>query len=233
MATLTLSAPMTKPMTLVSPTTWYKTREGLRTQMIKRWKDWGGYIKKFAKTSNIPEEVIFAFMMVESGGNPEAGGTSSATQGLMQFNKNYVSGSANSTLAKEYKEGRLSQVEKDVLKKYGFTFGTTGIPKAFTQADLIKPELNLLVGTIILGQFIDSSWGTDPDGTIRMDRIIARYNWGPAGFERNKLGTAPFNTVYNNIPAVTKVYIQKILGKNGALDIAINDKSYFPEVKEA
>ena len=52
MATLTLSAPMTKPMTLVSPTTWYKTREGLRTQMIKRWKDWGGYIKKFAKTSN-------------------------------------------------------------------------------------------------------------------------------------------------------------------------------------
>jgi hypothetical protein len=30
--------------------------------------------------------------------------------------------------------------------------------------------------------------------------------------------------VLANIPSTTKVYIQKMLGKNGALDIAINDK---------
>ena len=233
MATLTLSAPMTTPVSLVSPTYWYKTRDGLKTQMIKRWKEYGSYIKKFAKTSKVPEEIIFAFMMVESGGNSVAGGESSATQGLMQFNKNYVAGTPNSTLGKEYLQGRLSDVEKEILAKYGFKFDKSGNTKAFTQADLVKPELNLLVGSIILGQFIDSTWGTDPDGTIRMDRIIARYNWGPAGFERNKLGTASFNTVYNNIPSTTKAYIQKMLGKNGALDIAINDKASFPEPKDA
>jgi hypothetical protein len=120
MATLTLSAPMTTPMALVSPTSWYKTRDGLKTQMIKRWKEYGSYIKKFAKTSKVPEEIIFAFMMVESGGNSVAGGESSATQGLMQFNKNYVAGTPNSTLGKEYLQGRLSDVEKEILAKYGF-----------------------------------------------------------------------------------------------------------------
>jgi len=233
MATYYLSAPMVTPTALQSPTTWYKTREGLRNQMIKRWSEYGSYIKKFGKTSKVPEEIILSFMMVESGGNAEAGGTGSATQGLMQFNKNFVAGSPNSTLGKEYLQGRLNDTEKQILSKYGFNFDKNGNTRAFTQADLIKPELNLLIGSIILGQFIDSTWGTDSDGKIRMDRIIARYNWGVAGFERNKLSSADFNTVYNNIPATTKVYIQKMLGKNGALDIAINDKSYFPEVKEA
>ena len=56
-----------------------------------------------------------------------------------------------------------------------------------------------------------------------MDRIIALYNWGLGGFNRNQLDKKDLQGVLANVPVVTKAYIQKMLGKDGALDIAIND----------
>jgi len=226
MATLTITAPVVAPVVLTSPTTWYKTRDGLKAEMIKTWKNYGEYFKKYAETSKVPAEILFAFTQVESGGNATAGGSGSLTQGLMQWNRIYAGGTGNPdyVLTKEFNKGRLSQVEKDKLKSFGITFDAKGNTRAITQADLVKPELNILIGSIILGQYIDESWGTDADGKIRMDRIIAKYNWGIGGFKKNSLATKDLQGVLANIPAVTKTYVQKMLGKNGALDIAINDK---------
>jgi soluble lytic murein transglycosylase-like protein len=226
MATLTITAPVVAPVVLTSPTTWYSTREGLKKEMIKTWTNYGSYFKKFAETSKVPAEILLAFTQVESGGNATAGGSGSLTQGLMQWNRIYAGGTGNSdyVLTKEFNKGRLSQVEKDTLAKYNIKFDAKGNTRAITQADLVKPELNILVGSIILGQYIDETWGTDIDGKIRMDRIIAKYNWGIGGFKKNGLATKDLQGVLANIPAVTKTYIQKMLGKNGALDIAINDK---------
>lgn len=225
MATLNIVAPVVAPLTLTSPTTWYKTREGLKKQMEITWKNYGEFFKKYAKTSKVPAEVLLAFCQVESGGNATAGGSSSPTQGLMQWNRNFAGGTGNTdyTLTKEFLRGRISQEEKDALAKFNIKFDAKGNTRSITQADLVKPELNILIGSIILGQYIDEPWGTDPDGTIRMDRIIARYNWGSAGFRRNELNKKNLKDVMANIPAVTKAYIQKMLGKNGALDIAMND----------
>jgi len=221
MANLTLAVPEEG---LISPTSWYNTREGLKNQMMKVWDKYGNYFKTFAETSKVPAEVLFAFTMIESGGNPLAGGSSSPTQGLMQWNRNYVAGTGNPdfTLTKEFNQGRLSQVEKDVLARKGIVFDSKGQTRALTQADLQDPYLNILIGSIILGQYMDSKWGTD-NGKLRMDRIIALYNWGLGGFKKNNIENKNLKEVLASIPDTTKSYVNKMLGKNGTLDIATSD----------
>lgn len=39
MATLNIIAPVVSPFTITSPTTWYKTRDGLKKQMEITWKN--------------------------------------------------------------------------------------------------------------------------------------------------------------------------------------------------
>jgi soluble lytic murein transglycosylase-like protein len=224
MATYNLTAPIVSPVLLTSPTTWYKTREGLKKEMQKTWDKYGNYFKYYAEASKVPAPILLAFTQIESGGNSTAGGSESMTQGLMQWNRQYAGGTGNTdyTLTKEYMRGRLTQVEKDKLKSFGITFDAKGNTRKITQADLINPELNILIGAITLGQLMDKTWGTE-NGNIRMDRIIAWYNWGQGGFNRNSLDTKDLQGVLANIPAITQAYIKKMLGKNGSLDIAIND----------
>jgi soluble lytic murein transglycosylase-like protein len=226
MATLTLAVPVISPVVLNSPTSWYKTRDGLKEQMKNTWAKYGKWFKYYAETSKVPAEILLAFAMVESGGNPLAGGSNSKTQGLMQWNRTFTGGTGNPdfTLSKEFLKGRLSQAEKEKLASFKITFDAKGNTRTLTQADLQNPELNILIGSIILGQYIDEVWGKDPDGKIRMDRIIAKYNWGLKGFKENGLATKNIKDVLANVPLTTKTYIEKMLGKNGALDIAVNDK---------
>jgi len=225
MATLKLEVPIISPVVITSPTAWYKTRQGLKDQMISTWAKYGKWFNYYAETSKVPAEILFAFTMVESGGGVLAGGSGSLTQGLMQWNRIYVAGTGNPdfTLTKEFTKGRLSTAEKEKLASFKITFDSKGNTRSMTQADLQNPELNILIGSIILGQYIDQSWGTDADGTVRMDRIIALYNWGIGGFKKTGIATKSLPDVLASVPTITKAYIQKMLGKNGALDIAVND----------
>jgi hypothetical protein len=60
-----------------------------------------------------------------------------------------------------------------------------------------------------------------------MDRIIALYNWGLGGFTKNNIAKKNLKEVLNSIPAITGTYVQKMIGKNGTLDIATSDlKNY-------
>jgi soluble lytic murein transglycosylase-like protein len=223
MSTINVTIPVVSPVRLASPTSWYKTRAGLRTQMDKVWAKYGKWFKYYGDTSKVSPAILFAFTMAESGGNPLGGGSSSPTQGLMQWNRNYVGGDVlNNVLAVEYQKGRLSPAEKEKFASFGIVFNSKGQTRKLTQADLQNPELNILVGSIILGQYLDTKWGTE-NGQARMDRVIARYNWGQAGFNRTKIGEKSLDQVLQSVPDVTRVYINKMLGQNGALDIAVND----------
>ena len=224
MATYNLTAPIISPVLLQSPLTWYKTRDALKNVMQKTWDQYGKYFKYYSETSKVPVAILFAFAQVESDGLANAGGSQSNTQGLMQWDKRYAAGSGNPNfaLSKEFLKGRLTPAEKEKLAMFGITFDSKGNTRKLTQEDLVKPELNILIGSIILGQYIDKVWATE-NGNIRMDRIIALYNWGLGGFNNNQLDKKDLQGVLANIPSVTKTYINKFLGKNGALDIAIND----------
>jgi hypothetical protein len=142
----------------------------------------------------------------------------------MQWNRQFVAGSdkPDYTLTKEFKQGRLSEFEKEKLKSFGITFDAEGRTRKLTLKDQMNPELNILIGSIILGQYMDKPWGTT-NGAIRMDRIIGLYNWGLKGFNNAGIANKDTAQVIASVPSVTAGYIRKMLGKNGGLDIAVND----------
>jgi soluble lytic murein transglycosylase-like protein len=189
------------------------------------WSKYGTFFKQYGESSRIPPAVLLAFTMVESNGNPTAGSqNNSPTTGLMQWNRQFVAGTGNPdfTLTKEFNQGRLSEFEKQKLKSFGITFDAKGNTRKLTMQDQMNPELNILIGSIILGQYMDKPWGTT-NGAIRMDRIIALYNWGLKGFNNTGIANKDTAQVVTSVPAITAGYIKKMLGKNGSLDIAVND----------
>lgn len=239
MATTTISAPKAN---LISPSSW-GSRAAIKGQVSNIMKKYGSYIKMASENSKIPPQVIASFIAVESGGNPTAGGSSSLTQGLMQWNRTY----GKNILETEYRMGRLTPEEKSILAKYGITFNAEGKTRAITQADAIKPELNILIGSILLGQYADSyhdggkstlvgsvprKWAVDDaSNELRLDRMIAVYNAGAYGDAGKKARTGTYATakaLADSVNSVTRSYIKKMLGVNGAMDVASTDlKSLF------
>jgi hypothetical protein len=201
---------------LVSPTSW-GSKESIKKMINTINSKYGTYIDFVSRESNLPKELISSFIAVESGGNEKAGASGHITQGLMQWNRTY----AKAQLEKELKEGRLSKNEKDKLASYGIKFDANGKTRAITNADQLKPELNILIGSIILGQLVDTDWGTE-DGEIKLDRVIAVYNAGAYGDTGKKARSKAYKTpkdLANAVNANTSAYIKKILGTDGALHL--------------
>ena len=201
---------------LISPTSW-GTKEQVKKMLDKINKDYGTYIDFVSKESKLPKEMITSFIAVESGGNATAGGSGHITQGLMQWNRTY----AQAQLEKELKEGRMTKNEKDKLASFGIKFDANGKTRAITNADQIKPELNILIGSILLGQLVDTDWGTE-DGEIKLDRVIAVYNAGAYGDTGKKARSKAYKTpkaLADAVNTTTSAYIKKILGTDGALHL--------------
>lgn len=216
---------------LVSPSSW-GSRASIKKMLETIMAKYGDSIKKIAKMTNISPEIIASFIAVESGGKADAGGAGYITQGLMQWNRNF----AANFLEAEKRLGRLSKEEEDLLAKYNIKF-TNGRTRPITNADQLIPELNILIGSILLGQYIDSyfdggkggkaqkEWATE-DGQVRLDRIIAVYNAGAYGDAGKKARNATYKTaaeLANNVNPITASYIRKMLGMNGAMDIMSNE----------
>jgi soluble lytic murein transglycosylase-like protein len=201
---------------LTAPTSW-GSKESIKKMMEKIYKDYSPYIDFVAKESNLPKEMIASFIAVESGGNPKAGASGHITQGLMQWNRTY----AQSMLEREKKQGRMTKAEQDKLASFGINFDANGKTRAITNADQLKPELNILIGTMLLGQLVDTDWGTE-DGEIKLDRIIAVYNAGAYGDTGKKARSKNYKTpkaLADAVNPITRAYINKILGLNGALHL--------------
>ena len=207
---------------LKSPTSW-GSKESIKKMMADIYKKYGTYIDFVAKESNLPKEMIASFIAVESGGNATAGGSGHITQGLMQWNRTY----AKAMLEKEKKEGRMTKAEQDKLASYGIKFDANGKTRAITNADQLKPELNILIGTMTLGQLTDTDWGTE-DNEIKLDRIISVYNAGAYGDTGKKARSKAYKTpkdLANAVNPTTRAYINKILGVNGALHLTRDVKT--------
>jgi len=217
MATSTLLIPSEK---LTSPMSW-GSRQSIKTMLERILYNYGTFITFASENSKLPKSVIASFIAVESGGNSKAGASGHITQGLMQWNRTY----AKSNLDKEYEQKRLTPAEIQKLASFGIKF-TNGKTRAITNADQLKPELNILIGSIILGQLADEKWATDSNGSLRLDRMIAVYNAGAYGDTGKKARFGEHLTPYDLAKAVnptTSAYISKILGKDGAMDILTSD----------
>jgi soluble lytic murein transglycosylase-like protein len=217
MATSTLLIPSEK---LISPSSW-GSRQSIKTMLERILYNYGTFITFASENSKLPKSVIASFIAVESGGNSKAGASGHITQGLMQWNRTY----AKSDLEKEYAEKRLTEAEQKKLASFGIKF-TNGKTRAITNADQLKAELNILIGSIILGQLADEKWATDKNGALRLDRMIAVYNAGAYGDTGKKARFGEHITPYDlakSVNPTTSAYISKILGKDGAMDIVTSD----------
>jgi hypothetical protein len=212
MATFNLKVPENG---LKSPTDYSK---GAELNMLKDIDNRYGKFFSFAEsTSRIPKDILMAFCAIESAGNPLAGGSNSVTQGLMQWNRTFM----KSVLENEFKQGRLNPLEKAKLAEYGIKFDAKGKTREITQSDQIKPELNILLGSILLGQLADEKWAAE-GGVLRLDRIIAVYNAGAFGETGKKARLGKHATpalLASEVNPITRSYINKMLGSNGALQV--------------
>lgn len=199
---------------LTSPTSW-GSKESIKKMLDTILSKYGTYIDFVSKESKLPKEMIASFIAVESGGNATAGGSGHITQGLMQWNRTY----AKSQLETEKKLGRMTKAEQDKLATFGIKFDANGKTRAITNADQLKPELNILIGSMLLGQLVDTDWGTE-NGEIKLDRVIAVYNAGAYGDTGKKARSKAYKTpkdLANAVNSTTSAYIKKILGTDGAL----------------
>ena len=218
MAVNTINAPT---LTLKSPSSW-GSRAAIKGQMSKIWTNFGKYIQFSSRESGIDPKILTAFIAIESGGNPSAG--SGNTKNLMQANVSYM----KSQLENEFKAGRLSDAEKSKLAAYGINFDAKGNTRVITVADNLKPELNILIGSIILGQLASQPWATDSTGALKLASIITIYNTGmysPSAKKAIAISSANPKVLHDALAGntVTQSYIRKAFGVDGALDIASNE----------
>lgn len=221
MAVSTLSIPSAG---LKLPSGW-----GNRTSMVqvltKGWTKYGKFFKQASELTNVPIQVLMSFAVVESTMNPSA--ATGFTTGMMQWNRN--KGYADAVLSNEFRMGRLSDKEKEVLKRKGVKWDATGKFQEITASQQLDVELNILIGAIYLGQYMDSiikgkqlAPFTVDNGVLRIDRMIPPYNVGEgSSFAKdaiNKVHATPLQTAQNS-PGVTRDYVNKILGVNGAMDV--------------
>jgi soluble lytic murein transglycosylase-like protein len=205
---------------LTSPKS-FGSRVQVKNLLSEIWSKFSNEIKNVSNVTGIPSKVITAFIAVESRGDAQAGGTGHPTQGLMQWNRKF----AREFLEKENKGGRMTKPEAKILAKYGITFDDNGNTRDITNADQLNPELNILIGTMIIGQYIDSKWGVSGND-IRLDRVIAVYNAGAYGETGKKARFGNHPTPFDlakDVNLITQSYIKKVMGKNGALDIVNNE----------
>jgi hypothetical protein len=227
MATVKVTVPSSPLVAPSSRGTAAQLKQQLKTGLAK--PSYAKYFKQAAENSKLPVEMLVAFAGTESGVGANVGPAGHATRGIMQWNRAY----AKTQLENELKNGRMTPQEKEILSRNGIKFDANGKTRAITEKDQMNSEVNILIGSILLGNYADSLvdgrkdsviWGVDGEGNLRIDRMIAVYNAGAYGDAGKKARSAKYKTpadLANAVNSVTSNYIKLIMGKNGFYDIML------------
>jgi hypothetical protein len=184
---------------------------------------YGNIIRNISNLTGVNEEIIKAFIFIESRGEETA--QSPYAIGLMQVGL----ATASDALILEKSSGRLSAEEEAILKKYMGNIpqfdklkpNQKSIGKTWVTKDvLFKPELNILIGSIVLKQLIDEF---TEDGVPRLDKVAVIYNAGRYGGIGKKTIAHKGTTeeLVGILPKEPSSYITKLVGTNGVLDIIV------------
>lgn len=185
---------------------------------------YGKIIKNISKITGLNDEIIKSFIFIESAGKENA--ETPYAIGLMQVGL----ATASDALVYEKSSGRLSNEEEEILKKHlgskmknleklkknQKSIGKTWIGKK----ELFNPELNILIGSIIVKQLADEF---SENGVPRLDKVAVIYNAGRYGKIAKKTiaHKGSVDELVGILPKEPSAYITKLVGTNGLLDILI------------
>lgn len=192
-------------------------------------------IDEAASLTKVPAEVITSFIFIESDGNKDVVSAANAV-GLMQLQPE----TATNIPFIEHQNKQLTNGEVAALTRYlgkskvdcilsmkwqnqpvkcatqikNVSGGQIGI--IITKEDLKIAGLNILLGSMMIGMFIDTY---TENGMIRLDKVVVRYNTG-----KKKITGNDIKETMDGLPRETRSYILKLLGKGSTLDLMLNSK---------
>ena len=219
MAELAVPIPMT-PREFYSDASLPQNKSKLDAIGKKYYKE----IKLAETLTNVPGAIILSLIFTESAGNSSIMSPSGAV-GLMQLKPQ----AGNDVIHLENKAKRLTTPEIDVLRKHLGARLNGPLKQQYlshkikennytgnvmTRADLQKPELNILLGAMLIGILMDQHI---EQGTLRLDKALVRYNQGYFF----KPGTGTVEQVLDRVAGRSREaysYIIKVVGKNGLLE---------------
>jgi soluble lytic murein transglycosylase-like protein len=219
MAVLSVPIPMT-PRVFYSNSALPQNKAKLAEIGKKYFKE----IKQAETLTNVPGALILSIIFTESAGNANALSYAGAA-GLMQLKPQ----AANDVIYQEKKAGRLSQAELTIIKKYLGNRVNGPLNQQYlshkikennysgnvvTQADMMHPEFNLLMGAMLLGILIDQH---QENGLLRLDKVLLRYGLGYF----YKPGNGNVEQVLDKVKGKSTEaysYVLKVAGKNGLLE---------------
>ena len=213
--------------------------DSMSALLKKNYNKYSNYFKVASENSNIDLSILISFSFSLSGIGENPGTYVDLTKGLIPWNLNF----APSFLKTEYDLQRLNENEKSIFKKYGIKFTKKGTTRVLTRADQLNAELNILIGSIIIGQLLDNIyegvkdtliWNSNSDGVLRIDRIYAMYlltAYQPLEYKlpsevdkvRKDKSTTPFEFV--SFGEKNNLYwyrgVKNLIGKNGFFEIVL------------
>jgi soluble lytic murein transglycosylase-like protein len=214
------------PMTTAA---YYPTSQAgmVRQRIVEIRQQYSRLIEQSSELTRVPAGLIAGLIFVESNGRASAVSSAGAV-GLMQLKPQ----SANDAIFLENRMERLTDAERAIIVRYLgaraegiFRMKYLGhkLPQnnqtgnVVTKEDLVKPEFNILVGSMLLGLLIDQH---TEGSVLRLDKAVVRYNQGyfykpPGDTIAQTLDSARLRSAeaYN--------YILKMVGKNGALEVQL------------
>jgi hypothetical protein len=190
----------------------------LAAQWAELRREYGTLVTKYAALCFVPERAIYGKLLIENAAGNAAVVSSAGAVGLMQIKPL----SATDMITIERRARRLTAEEKAEIKRL-LPAKAAGLIAAqmgntiITAADLKRPELNLLIGSIHLSTLIAEH--TTADG-VRFDLVGLRYNQGYY-YRRATLQayTGTTDELLKTLSGEAKNYVLKLCGKNGTLEI--------------
>jgi len=177
---------------------------------------YGSIISKYEQPLSMPKAIVVSVMGTESGGKM-VGKNAYGAIGLMQIT--YPTFVETTTQWKKYTNQDLPIFLKQNIDRLAPNKSQSAIESKLASS----PELNILVGMMFL-RLLSERFGGN------FNRVLVAYNAGAYTKSQN-VGTTPIKTPIDTallvsdkrVPTQSRNYLEKVLGKDGFLELYINN----------
>jgi soluble lytic murein transglycosylase-like protein len=177
---------------------------------------YGSIISKYEQPLSMPKAIVVSVIGTESGGKM-VGKNAYGAIGLMQVT--YPTFVETTTQWKKYTNQDLPIFLKQNIDRLAPNKSQSAIESKLSSS----PELNILVGMMLL-RLLSERFGGN------FNRVLVAYNAGAYTKSQN-VGTTPIKTPIDTallvsdkrVPSQSRDYLEKVLGKDGFLELYINN----------